>query len=75
MTRKQRPMFTIFQHGGQHTGDGAIQFRHPFSGQNSELYHMRIFRHDDSVSVIISALLTVLAVVGIWEKDSQYFGH
>ena len=72
---KQRPMFTIFNLVASMLGMGAIQFLGPifrakFGDFNPEFFDVLI-----PIAVLIFAFLTVLAVIGIWEKDQpKYFG-
>ena len=74
---KQRPLFTIFNTIGSLLGMGAMQFIGPilagdgFAGD----YNASWFRIMTPIGIIISVALTVLAVIGIWEKDqTKYFG-
>ena len=74
---KQRPMFTIFNTIGSLAGMGAMQFVGPiiagdgFAGD----YNATWFAIMTPIGIIVSILLTVLAVIGIWEKDqTKYFG-
>ena len=74
---KQRPLFTIFNTIGSLAGMGVMQgvgmvmAWDSFAGDyNQKWYAIMTF-----VGVIISAILTVLAVIGIAEKDNEkYFG-
>ena len=74
---KQRPLFTIFNTIGSLAGMGAMQFVGPilagdgFAGD----YNASWFAMMTPIGIVVSILLTVLAVVGIWEKDqTKYFG-
>ena len=74
---KQRPLFTIFNTIGSLLGMGAMQFVGPivagdgFAGD----YNASWFRIMTPIGVAISVALTILAVIGIWEKDqTKYFG-
>ncbi len=74
---KQRPLFTVFNTIGSLVGMGAMQFVGPiiagdgFAGD----YNATWFAIMTPVGIVISILLTVLAVIGIWEKDqTKYFG-
>ena len=74
---KQRPLFTIFNTIGSLAGMGAMQFVGPiiagdgFAGD----YNATWFAIMTPVGIIVSVLLTILAVIGIWEKDqTKYFG-
>ena len=74
---KQRPLFTIFNTVGSLLGMGAMQFFAPILAKNYEGGYgsARFFRMLAPVGIVISILLTLLAVVGIWEKDQpKYFG-
>jgi len=73
----QRPLFTIFNTIGSLVGMGVMQFVGPilagdgFAGD----YNASWFRIMTPIGVVVSILLTVLAIVGIWEKDNEkYFG-
>ena len=73
----QRPLFTIFNTVGSLVGMGAMQFVGPivagdgFAGD----YNATWFSIMTPVGIVVSVLLTVLAVIGIWEKDqTKYFG-
>lgn len=72
----QRPLFTVFNTVASLIGMGLVQFLAPiiaerFGGYNSaEFFNFMI-----PLAIIVSAILTVLAVIGIWEKDrEEYFG-
>ena len=74
---KQRPLFTVFNTVGSLVGMGAMQFVGPivagdgFAGD----YNGTWFAIMTPIGIVISVLLTVLAVIGIWEKDqTKYFG-
>ena len=74
---KQRPLFTIFNTIGSLAGMGAMQFVGPivagdgFAGD----YNATWFAIMTPIGIVVSVLLTVLAVIGIWEKDqTKYFG-
>ena len=74
---KQRPLFTIFNTVGSLLGMGAMQFFAPILAKNYEGGYgsAGFFRMLAPVGIIISILLTLLAVIGIWEKDQpKYFG-
>ena len=73
----QRPLFTVFNTVGSLVGMGAMQFVGPiiagdgFAGD----YNATWFSIMTPVGIVVSVLLTVLAVIGIWEKDqTKYFG-
>ena len=74
---KQRPLFTVFNTIGSLAGMGAMQFVGPiiagdgFAGD----YNGTWFAIMTPIGIIVSIALTVLAVIGIWEKDqTKYFG-
>ncbi len=74
---KQRPLFTIFNTIGSLVGMGVMQFVGPilagdgFAGD----YNASWFRIMTPIGVIVSIALTILAIIGIWEKDNEkYFG-
>ena len=74
---KQRPLFTIFNTVGSLLGMGAMQFFAPILAKNYEGGYgsASFFRMLAPVGIVISILLTLLAVIGIWEKDQpKYFG-
>ena len=73
----QRPLFTVFNTIGSLAGMGAMQFIGPilagdgFAGD----YNASWFAIMTPIGIAVSVLLTVLAVIGIWEKDqTKYFG-
>lgn len=73
---KQRPLFIVFNTIASLVGMGLIQFVAPvlegrLGGYNSgDFFDVMV-----PMAVIISAVLTVLAVIGIWEKDHpQFYG-
>lgn len=72
----QRPMFTVFNLVASMLGMGAIQFLAPiFRAKFGDYTTAEFFNALIPIAVLISALLTVLAVIGIWEKDQpKYFG-
>ncbi len=74
---KQRPLFTIFNTIGSVVGMGVMQFIGPilagdgFAGD----YNSTWFRIMTPIGIIVSIVLTVLAIIGVWEKDNEkYFG-
>ena len=73
---KQRPLFTIFNTVGSLAGMGAMQFLAPILRSNIGDYNTASFYAVFTpVGIVISVVLTVLAVIGIWEKDNEkYFG-
>lgn len=74
---KQRPLFTIFNTIASLVGMGAMQFVGPIiAGDNiAGDYNQSWFAIMTPIGVVISVILTVLAIIGIWEKDqTKYFG-
>ncbi len=73
---KQRPLFTVFNTVGSLAGMGAMQFLAPILRANIADYNSAGFYAVFApVGIGISVVLTVLAVIGIWEKDNEkYFG-
>ena len=73
---KQRPLFTIFNTIGSMAGMGLMQVLAPIIRSNVGDYNTPEFYATFApIGIVISILLTILAVIGIWEKDnSKYFG-
>ncbi len=73
---KQRPLFTIFNTIGSMAGMGLMQFLAPIVRSNVADYDKaEFYAFLTPIGIIISIALTVLAIIGIWEKDnSKYFG-
>jgi Na+/melibiose symporter-like transporter len=73
---KQRPLFTIFNTVGSMLGMGVMQFLAPILRANVADYSSADFyRVLAPIGIVISIILTILAIVGIWEKDQpKYFG-
>ncbi len=74
---KQRPLFTVFNTIGSLAGMGAMQFLGPIiAGDNiAGDYNATWFAIMTPIGIAVSVLLTVLAIIGIWEKDqTKYFG-
>ena len=73
---KQRPLFTIFNTVGSMAGMGLMQVLAPIIRSNIGDYNTPDFyRFFAPLGIVISILLTILAVIGIWEKDNaKYFG-
>ena len=74
---KQRPLFTVFNTIASLVGMGAMQFVGPIiAGDNiAGDYNSTWFAIMAPVGVVISIILTALAIIGIWEKDqTKYFG-
>lgn len=72
----QRPLFTIFNLVASMIGMGAIQFLAPILRAKVGDYTTEAFFNVMvPIAIVLSAILTVLAVIGIWEKDQpKYFG-
>ncbi len=72
----QRPLFTIFNTVGSLLGMGAMQFLAPILRANVADYSSAAFyRVLTPIGIAVSIVLTILAVIGIWEKDQpKYFG-
>ena len=73
---KQRPLFTIFNLIASMVGMGAIQFLAPIlRSQVGDYTTQAFFNALIPLAMIISFVLTILAMIGIWEKDRpEYFG-
>ena len=73
---KQRPLFTIFNTIGSMAGMGLMQVLAPLLRSVVGDYNTPDFyRFFAPIGIVISILLTILAVIGIWEKDNaKYFG-
>ncbi len=72
----QRPLFTVFNLVASMIGMGSIQILAPIIRANVGDYTTaEFFDYVIPISIVISAVLTLLAVIGIWEKDQpKYFG-
>ena len=73
----QRPLFTIFNTIGSLAGMGVMQFLAPIIAGDSFAgdYNASWFRMMTPLGIVMSILLTCLAIAGIWEKDNRkYFG-
>ena len=73
---KQRPLFTIFNTIGSMAGMGLMQFLAPIVRSNVADYSSADFyAFLTPIGIVVSIVLTILAIIGIWEKDnSKYFG-
>ncbi len=73
---QQRPLFTIFNTVGSIAGMGVIQFLAPIIRANVADYSSPAFyRVLTPIGILVSIGLTILAIIGIWEKDRpEYFG-
>ena len=72
----QRPLFTIFNTIGSMAGMGLMQFLAPIVRSNVADYDKaEFYQFLTPIGIVISIVLTILAIIGIWEKDnSKYFG-
>ena len=73
---KQRPLFTIFNTVGSMAGMGLMQFLAPIVRSNVADYDSaNFYAFLTPIGIIVSIILTILAIIGIWEKDNEkYFG-
>ena len=74
---KQRPLFTIFNTVGSLAGMGLMQAIGPIIAGDGLVgdYNAQWYAIMTPIGIAISAVLTVLAIIGIWEKDNEkYFG-
>ena len=73
---KQRPLFTIFNTIGSMAGMGLMQVLAPIIRSNVGDYNTPDFyAFFAPLGIVISVFLTILAIIGIWEKDNEkYFG-
>ena len=73
---KQRPMFTIFNTIASMAGMGLMQVLAPIVVANVGDYSSpEFYRFLTPIGIVLSVFLTVLAIIGIWEKDNEkYFG-
>ena len=74
---KQRPLFTVFNTVGSLAGMGIMQAIGPIIAGDGMVgdYNAQWYAIMTPIGIAISVLLTVLAIVGIWEKDNEkYFG-
>ena len=72
----QRPLFTIFNTVGSMAGMGLMQFLAPIiRSAVADYSSANFYRVLTPIGVVISFFLTILAIIGIWEKDRpKYFG-
>ena len=73
---KQRPLFTIFNTIASLVGMGAMQVMAPIiAGMGNGYTTPEFYQIFTPVGIIISIILTILAIIGIAEKDNaKYFG-
>ena len=72
---KQRPLFTVFNTVGSLAGMGVMQFIGPILAGDGFFgdYNATWFAVMTPIGIVMSILLTVLAIIGIWEKDNEKF--
>ena len=72
---KQRPLFTVFNTVGSLAGMGVMQFVGPILAGDGFFgdYNATWFAVMTPVGIVMSILLTILAIIGIWEKDNEKF--
>lgn len=73
---KQRPLFTVFNTVASLIGMGLVQFLAPIlSGRLGGYNSVAFFDFMIPLAIVVSTVLTLLAVIGIWEKDRpEFFG-
>ena len=73
---KQRPLFTIFNTIGSMAGMGLMQFLAPIIRANIADYNRaEFYAFITPIGITVSIILSILAIIGIWEKDNvKYFG-
>ena len=74
---KQRPLFTVFNTIGSLAGMGLIQVLGMVIASDGIAgdYNATWFNIMTPVGIVVSILLTIVAIIGIWEKDqTKYFG-
>ena len=74
---KQRPLFTVFNTIGSLAGMGLIQVLGMVIASDGIAgdYNATWFNIMTPIGIVVSILLTIVAVIGIWEKDqTKYFG-
>ena len=71
----QRPLFTIFNTIGSLAGMGVMQFIGPILAGDGFFgdYNATWFAMMTPIGIVMSVLLTILAIIGIWEKDNEKF--
>ncbi|MCI9059804.1 MAG: sugar transporter [Lachnospiraceae bacterium] len=72
----QRPLFTVFNTVASLIGMGLVQFLAPVLSEKLGGYNSAsFFNFMIPLAIGVSAVLTLLAVIGIWEKDRpEFFG-
>ena len=74
---KQRPRCTVFNSIGSLAGMGVMQFVGPILAGDGFYgdYNATWFAIMTPIGIVMSVVLTILAIIGIWEKDNEkYFG-
>lgn len=74
---KQRPLFTVFNTIGSLAGMGLIQVLGMVIASDGIAgdYNTTWFNIMTPIGIVVSILLTIVAIIGIWEKDqTKYFG-
>ena len=74
---KQRPLFTVFNTIGSLAGMGLIQVLGMLIASDGIAgdYNATWFNIMTPIGITVSILLTIVAIIGIWEKDqTKYFG-
>ena len=71
----QRPLFIIFNTIASLFGMGFVQIVAPLLGERYGYGSTEFFDIIVPISIVLSAVLTILALIGIWEKDRpEYYG-
>ena len=73
----QRPLFTIFNTVGSLAGMGVMQALGPIIARDGIAgdFNQTWFAIMTPIGIVVSVALTILAIIGIWEKDQpKYFG-
>ena len=72
---KQRPLFTVFNSVASLIGMGLVQFLAPIIANYYGYNNAGFFNIMIPLAIVVSAVLTILAVIGISEKDKpEFFG-
>ncbi len=73
---KQRPLFTVFNTVASLIGMGLVQFLAPILSERLGGYNSgHFFDFMIPLAIVVSFVLTLLAIIGISEKDNEvYFG-
>ena len=71
----QRPLFTIFNTIGSLAGMGVMQAIAPIIAGDGLAgdYNAQWYAIMTPIGIAVSVLLTILAIIGIWEKDNEKF--